>query len=200
METDFEQFKKLAPERRLKELQKLIDTLKKEVDERQKDIREAEHLLVLADGEARVLEQVEIPETRTAPRKKEEPETIEEKATPVKKSEAKRLTREEQKELERLLATAPPRSEELFHRIAHRPVSELYSELRKIYDRERTTGIETSRDREMIYAISRGLEAKKKDVEEGEYRPVGKAKHLMTAAEQMAENMYQSTSAGYKRA
>ncbi len=198
MGTDFGMFKDLAPERRAQELQKLINNLKKEIEERQDDIRQAEHFLALADEEARVLEQVAVPEVKTAPKRKPEKiEALEEKTEA--KPEQKRLTRTEQQELEKLLATAPPRSDELFHRIAHRPVQELYGELRNIYDRERSTGVETARDREMVYAIRKGLEEKKKDMQEGEYKPARQAKHLLTAAEQMAENMYQGGAGGYKR-
>jgi hypothetical protein len=198
MGTDFSTFKDLAPERRMRELQKLIDALKKEIGEREKDIRQAEHLLALADEEARVLEQVEVPEAKTAPKRKPAKTEVLEEKTEIK-SEPKRLTREEQAELEKLLATAPPRSEDLFHKIAHRPINELYSELRNIYDRERSTGVETSQDREMIYAIRRGLEEKKKDMAEGEYKADRQAKHLFTAAQQMAESMYQGGAGGYKR-
>ena len=189
MAVDFENFKDLPPERRMQELQKLIDSLKKEIDQRQKDIQEAEQLLSLADEEARLLEQVEIPQARPVPKRRAE--GIEEKA----EEKPERLAREERLELEKLLATAPPRSEELLHRVAHRPVQELYGELRKIYDRQKETGVETQQDREMVYAIRKGFEIKK---EEG-YAPAKKDKNLMTAAEQMAESMYQSTSGTYRR-
>ena len=198
MATDFSIFKDLAPERRVTELQKLINNLKKDIEERQDEIRQAEHLLALADEEARVIEQVEVPETKTGPRRKPEKiESLEEKAE--EKPEDRKITLKERLELEKLLATAPPRSEDLFHKIAHRPINELYSELRNIYDRERQTGVETTRDREMIYAISRGLEEKKKDMQEGQYKAGRQAKHLMTEAEQMAERMYQGGAGSYKR-
>ncbi len=198
MGVDFSIFKDLTPERRAKELQKLINDLKKEIDERKDDVRQAEHFLALADEEARILEQIEVPEAKTAPKRKPEKiEALEEKTEEAPKE--RRLSREEQVELEKLLATAPPRSEDLFHKMAHRPVTELYSELHKIYDRERQTGIESSRDREMVYAIARGLEEKKKDMEEGQYKPARQAKHLLTAAEQMAESMYQGGAGSYKR-
>jgi len=190
MAVDFTPFKDIAPERRVLELQKLIAMLKKEIEVRQEDIRRAEHLQALADEEARVLEQVEVPETKM-PRKTQG--TIEEK------TETKRTAREEQLELEELLATAPERSPEVIHQVAHRPVSEIYTELRRIYERQQETGVETTRDREMIYAIRRGLEVKKEEIEEGQYRADQTAKHLMTAAEQMAENMYKSTTGTYKR-
>jgi len=190
MGTDFGQFKDLTPERRARELQKLIDNLKKEIEDRQKDIKEAEQRLSAADQEARLLEQIAVPETRQVKRK----ETIDEKT----EEKPKKVTNDEQAELEKLLATAPRRPQEVVEQVARRPVQELYGELRKIYQREQQTGIETERDRLMLYAIRRGLEEKKKDVQEGQYSPGAKEKHLMTAAEQMAESMYNSAGGTYK--
>ncbi len=194
MGTDFSIFKDLPPERRTKELQKLIDDLKKGISERQDDIKRAEHFLALADEESRLLEQVEIPEAKTATRKKPERiEALEEKTE--EKLDGKRLTREERLELEKLLATAPPRSDQLFHQVAHRPLAEIYDVEKKIYERQRETGIETQNDREMIYAIRRGLEIKK---EEG-YKPAAASKHLWTRAQELAETMYQGGAGSYKR-
>ncbi|MBW2970137.1 hypothetical protein KY319_03370 [Candidatus Woesearchaeota archaeon] len=180
MATDFAPFKKLAPERRIQELQKLIDNLRKQATQIQDEIKEAEHLLILADDEARVLEHMEVPEIKEI--KKGKPE-----AKPAKKRMA-------DLELEELLETGP-RTPELLHEVAHRPVHELYQELRSIYDRQKETGIETRQDREMLYAIRKGFEIKK---EEG-YKPAPTEKHLMTAAEEWAEQMYQGTAGTYKR-
>jgi len=187
MTIDFSQFKDLTPERRAQELQKLIDNLKKEIDDRQKDIKEAEQRLAAADEEARRLEQIEVPEARQ-PRKE----------TSIEERTEEKPKRAQEAELEKLLATAPRRSQEIAEQVARRPVQELYGELRKIYQREQQTGVETSQDRELVYAIRRGLEEKKKDVQEGQYNPGAKAKHLLSAAEQMAESMYNSTGSTYK--
>jgi hypothetical protein len=191
MGTDFSGFKDFTPQRRASELQKLIVTLKKEIESRQEDIKTAEKMLALADEEARVLEQVEVPEAKAPARKTRE---IEERLETKEETQG-RATREEKLALERLLATAPPRSEQVLHQVAHRPVQELYGELRRIYDRQSETGVERAQDREMIYAIRKGLEIKK---EEG-YSPAPRDKHLMTAAQQMAENMYQGGAGTYKR-
>ncbi len=84
MGIDFSGFKDMTPQKRLQELQKLIDNLKKEIDDRQKDIKNAEQLLAIADEEARVLEQIEVPEIRAQTRSRiteieERVETKEEK-------------------------------------------------------------------------------------------------------------------------
>ncbi len=192
MATDFEQFKELTPERRIKELQKLVDKLKEDIKEKEDDIKQAEHLLALADEESRLLEQVEVPETKPAKARKKE--ALEEKA----EEKPERLAKEEKTELEKLLATAPPR-EELVHRVAHMPSDALYSAAKEIYDRQKTTGLETAQDREMIYAIRKGLEIKKEDMQEGQYRPATKAKHLLNAAESMTESMYKGAGEGWYR-
>jgi hypothetical protein len=192
MGIDFSDFKDMTPQKRLQELQKLIDNLKKEIDDRQKDIKNAEQLLAIADEEARVLEQIEVPEIRAPTRGR----TMEIEERVETKEEKKAGRRAEQLELEKLLATAPPRSENVLHQVAHRPVQELYGELRKIYERQKDTGIETAQDREMLYAIRKGMEIKK---EEGYAPATQRAKHLMTAAEQMAESMYQGGAGTYKR-
>lgn len=189
MGIDFSQFKDLTPERRARELQKVIENLKNEIEDRQKDLKDAEKRLAEAYEEARIIEHVSIPETKQPKIK----ETIEEKT-----EEKPKRTRDEKAELEKLLATAPRRSQEVVEQVARRPVQELYGELRKIYQREQQTGLETSQDREMLYAIRRGLEEKKKDVQEGQYNPGAKAKHLLSAAEQMADSMYNSAGGTYK--
>jgi len=195
MAVDFEQIKQLVPERRVKELQRLIEKLKKDIEDKQDYIKESERLLALADEEARILEQMQIPETKPAPKKTAK---IEERITELteltEEKEEKRITREEQIELEKLLATAPPRSPEVLKEVARIPVEELYGELHRIYNRQKETGVETREDRELVYAIRKGFEIKR---EEG-YKPAEKKKHMMTAAEQMAQDMYESTSTTYK--
>ncbi|MEM3154850.1 MAG: hypothetical protein QW165_04790 [Candidatus Woesearchaeota archaeon] len=189
MGTDFSGFKNFTPQRRIAELRKLISMLKKEIESRQEDIKTAEQLLEFAEEETRVLEQVEVPETPPLRKTQEIEERIEEK------TERGRMTRDERTELEQLLATAPPRSPELLHRVAHIPVAQLYNEEKRIYERQKKTGIETQQDREIIYAIRKGLEIKK---EEGYKPPTMRERHLMTAAEQMAESMYQTAGRTYK--
>ncbi|VVB80817.1 Uncharacterised protein [uncultured archaeon] len=182
MAVNFEAFSQFTPERRIDELQNLIEKLKKEIEERREEIKEAEHLLVLADEEARMLEQVEIPESKQIKGKIEE------------KLEEKEVKRLKDLELEELLATAP--KEQAFHEVAHRPVEDLADELRKIYDRQKETGIEKREDREMLYAIRKGFEIKR---EEGYAPATAKDKHLMTEAEQWAEDLYKGGAGTYKR-
>lgn len=189
MPTDFENLKKLVPEQRVQELKKLINKLREEVEEKERDIQQAEQLLTLAHEEHQALRKIRRDERKTTLEEKTQPEeqtgTLEETA-----AEAPRIDTE----LEQLLQTRPPTGDDLWYRqIAQQPIQDMYQELRTIYNREAATGIETDADRERIYKLRRGIEAKKHDIETGEYKASAKAKHLLTAAEEMAENMYKGT-------
>jgi hypothetical protein len=72
---------------------------------------------------------------------------------------------------------------------------ELYAMTKTIYERQRQTGIETEKEREMIYAIRRGFEVKK---QEGYKAPDAKSEHLQTEGEKMAEKLYKSAATMYK--
>ena len=68
---DFRQIKKLPPEEKIKvlkriedELNKLIETRRKETEENNKEIAEAEELLKEAKNEFRVLEEIQLPELK----------------------------------------------------------------------------------------------------------------------------------------
>ncbi len=176
MAIDFDDIKRLAPEKRVKALKQVIEELQKEITERQKDIEQAEQILELSEEEERVLEEIEIPKE-------------EKKLTAKIKEEKPKL--EPANRLEEILETAP--KTEAVHKVAHIPVNELYQELKNIYQREKETGIETREDREKLYLIMQGLKVKK---EEG-YVP--KESHLMSRAEQIAESMYKSGAGSYSR-
>ena len=191
MAVDFEQFKNLTPEIRIKELRKLVDNLNKEIEQKHEEIRNAEHFLVQADEERRRLEQVRIPEVPKV-KVKAKKVTIEEITAPEEEIEERRITREEELELESLLATSPPRKDELIHQAAHRPVEEFYNAFSTIYNRQKETGIETPEDRQKVYLLMKSWEEKNK-----EYHPAGaKAQHMKTAVEQMSESMYQGATGG----
>lgn len=193
MGIDFEGITKLPPEKRVEALKQVLDKLNEEIQERQEEIKQAEQMLTTAEDEQRVLEEVEVPKqtkaaaTRARPAR-EEAKTVEE----LTEREEVRQPLEKLHELEKMLATAPPRSEELFHKIAHMRSEDLYAATKSIYETQRQTGVETEKQREMIYAVRKGWEVKR---EEGY---VAKAKHLQTAGEEMAEKMYKSASTMYK--
>ncbi len=172
MPTDFEPFKRLPPETKVIELRKLITVLKKHIDEHQRDIRTAESLLNLAEDEQKVIEQeTERAETRKVKGK----ETAE--AKPAQEELEKIVGREDTKQ----------RIEET----ARRPLSELYQELRSIYQSQQKTGIETQEQRDRVYELSRGLYEKRKDMEEGTYKSGEQQKHLLTSTEQLISAIYQ---------
>ncbi len=176
MTIDFEGIKRLAPEKRVKALKEVMEELQEEITERQKEIEQAEQLLSISEEEEKVLEEIEIP--------KEEKKL-------ARKIQEEKLKREPANRLEEILETAP--KQELIHEVARLPVSELYKELKDIYQREKQTGVETQEDREKLYFIRQGLRVKK---EEG-YVP--KERQLMSRAEQIAEDMYKSGAGSYSR-
>jgi len=191
MGVDFSTFKELTPQSRVKELKKLVNSLRKEIEDRDNDIKQAEHLLAIANDEQTVLEKaiehVDVPKPA-----KKEPKIEDIAQVATEEEPGHKINREEQLELEKLLATSPPRSDELLHRVAHRPVNELYSELKNIYDRQQETGLEMKEDRDRIYAIRKGFEIKREDG----YKPAKKDQHIMTAGEEMANTMYSDGSGG----
>lgn len=179
MKINFDEIRKLVPEERVKTLRELINKLRDEVKKQEQNIQQAEQLLQLAqeeqDARAIVRDETSID---TATESEEEPVTLEQHAAQAPRQELERVVRGNQPS---------------YHQIAERPVHELYQELRSIYDREAATGVETDQDRERIYQLQRGLAEKRKDIEQGTYKPGDKAEHLMSAAEQMVKKMYHGT-------
>ena len=180
MPTDFEPTKKLPPETRVGELQRLIVNLKKHIEEHTKDIRTAELLLSQAIDEERVLEQEisKVAETQT----KYKTSTQKDVQEPTKILPAKLPAQP----LEGIVSAEPSREQ----RPAERPLSEFYQSVRTIYEAQRQTGIETYEQRQQIYEIHKGLEEKRRDIEQGKYRPGERQKHLLTTTEQLLGNIY----------
>src|SRR3989344_6948464 len=180
MSTDFEPFKKLPPETRVGELQRLIVNLKKHIENHQRDIRTAETLLAVASDEQKVLEQEvgKVAEIQTK-YKTSIPKDIQEQT----KILAAKLPAQP---LEGIVGVEPSREP----RPAERPLSEFYQSVRTIYEAQRQTGIETYEQRQQIYEIHKGLEEKRRDIEQGKYRPGERQKHLLTTTEQLLGNIY----------
>ncbi len=177
---DFDDIKRMAPERRVDALKELIDSLNHDIKQRQAEIQTAFHLLEVAEREIDVLEEIQLPKKK---------ESLAEKIG--EKEE------EKPEQLEDLLRTAP-RTPEAIERVAHTPINELYSEIRNIYNRQSETGIEQADDRDRLYALQRGLEEKKKDVQEGHYTPAQNAQDLLSKAEEIVDTMYKKPGDSYK--
>lgn len=200
---DFRQIKKLPPEEKIKalerigyELNKLITERKKEIEARNKEIEdkkkeieednqeiedkkteisEAEEMLSEAQNELKVLQEIQTPQLkkidiaklfRPAEEKEEGLEGIAEKA-PVAE-----------------IAERQARIEEL----SRKPMEELYNTVVGIRKEVEKTGVETLYHQEKAEEISEALYEKRKAMESREYNPTAKARHLMTAAEEMMEN------------
>jgi len=184
---DFKQIKKLPPQEKIKvlrqievELTKLIEIRKKEIEESNKEIEdnkteiaEAEALLAEARDEFQVLEKIQTPE--------------------LKKVEIEKLFRPKEEEgLEGIAAREPAavlaEKQARIEELSRKPMEELYNAVVGIRKDVEQTGVETLYQQSQTEEISAALYEKKKAVENNEYNPSQKAKHLMTAAEQMMQN------------
>jgi hypothetical protein len=171
---DFAKIKQLPPEEKIKvlrriegELHKLISERRKEISEKNNEIESAEELLREAEGESRVLEEIKIPE--------------------IKKVEIDKLFIPKEEGLEGIAATAPTEAEKLaqIEELSKAPMQELYNAVVGIKNEVDKTGIETLYQQEKLEQFSGALYEKRKAIENKQYNPTQKAKHLMTAAEQM---------------
>jgi len=213
MAVDFSKIENLVPEEKVKTMQKIIEDLKKQIQEKQKEIKQAEEeiktaetILEKADDEQRILELRAEQDLKISQKqfgKKDNEQKSDKKIEKDKTSTLEKINDTNQEEiprmeerLEEIISTAPVKK--AIEQIAQKPIDNLYNEMRRIYRREKETGIETQKDREILYVIMKGIEEKKQDVNEGTYKPTEKARHLMTAAEEMAENMYKGTTQMYK--
>ena len=188
MPTDFESVKKLPPETRVVELQRIIANLKKHIDEHNKDIRTAEILLSQAENEEQVLEK-QLGETvsQTQNKYKTDKTTLETPKTPAQKPTQK---------LENIVGETQGKE---IPRAAELPLSELYMRAKTIYESQQRTGIETYEQKKQLYEINKGLEEKKQDMELGKYRIGERQKHLLTSTEQLVGNMYESNKEGQNK-
>jgi len=179
---DFRQIKKLPPEEKIKvlkriedELNKLIETRRKETEENNKEIAEAEELLKEAKNEFRVLEEIQLPE--------------------LKKVEIEKLFRpkeEKDEGLEGIAAKAPiaelAERQARIDELSRKPMEELYNAVIGMRKDIEKTGVETLYHQEKTEEISEAIYEKRKAMENKEYNPTAKARHMMTAAEEMMEN------------
>ncbi len=174
---DFAKIKQLPPEEKVKvlqriegELHKLIDERRKEIEEKNNEIESAEELLREAEQESRVLEEIKIPE--------------------IKKIEIDKLFIPKEEGLEGIASTAPSDIEKQaqIEELSKAPMQELYNTVVGIKNEIDQTGIETLYQQGKIEQINEAMYEKRKAIENKQYNPTQKAKHLMTAAEQMMEN------------
>lgn len=175
---DFKKIKQLPPDEKIKvlqrieeELRKLIEKRRKEIKEKDSEIEEAESLLEEARNELTILEEIQTPELK-------------------KIDIGKLFIPKEEKGLESIAATAPSEAEKLaqIEELSRQPMESLYTAVVGIKNEIQKTGVETLYQQERIEQISAALYEKRKAMERKQYSPTQKARHLMTAAEQIMEN------------
>lgn len=196
---DFRQIKKLPPEEKIKVLRQIEDVLKKLITERKKEIeakrkeieesneeisdkdneiKEAEEMLAEAQNEFRVLEEIRTPELKKV--------EIEKLFRPKEEKDGK------EEGLEGIAAKAPvaelAERQARIDELSRKPMEELYNAVIGMRKEVEKTGVETLYHQEKTEEISEALYEKRKAIENREYNPTAKAKHMMTAAEEMMEN------------
>ncbi|PIN74493.1 hypothetical protein COV18_07615 [Candidatus Woesearchaeota archaeon CG10_big_fil_rev_8_21_14_0_10_37_12] len=180
MAIDFNSVKDLPPEQRAEEIRKIIELLKKEIEEREEDIKTAEHLIGIAENESIVIEREELSGLLKTTTKKEKPL---------------------EKELETLIQQERVQRDEI-QQLAKRPIAEIYTEVRAIYANTQQGNL-SNQDKDRLYTISQIVYQKQKDIEQGKYNAGNQAGHLLNAAEELIkrteyesrhlENTYKST-------
>ncbi len=205
---DFRQIKKLPPEEKIKVLRQIEDVLKKLITERKKEIeakkkeieesneeigdkdteiKEAEEMLAEAQNEFRVLEEIQTPELKKV--------EIEKLFRPKEEKEGRGTAGKEAEEdegLEGIAAKAPvaeiAERQARIDELSRKPMEELYNSVIGLRKEIEKTGVETLYHQEKTEEISEALYEKRKAIENKEYNPTARARHMMTAAEEMMEN------------
>lgn len=193
MVVNFSDFEKMPVEKRVKELNTLIETLKKEIDNAKKDLAQkekelidAQEFLAKSEKEARVLENVRTQglEKKTAEEKQET------SATP--KKQARTL----EEELEGAPRMKAPDGQSYF---ANKTLADIDKITTSIYQRQKQTGIETENDRRVFYEASKELEDRRKKLEEGSYVADRDARKHLEHAEDLVKKDYEKHKEQYKR-
>lgn len=161
-----EDIKKLPPEQQVKELQKFIENTRKEIEQKNAEIKQAEQILSEATQETEVLE-------------RKQRDTLETSVT--------KETRKEGPALEKIVNEKKPD-------LAKATLRELDRRLDEIYQRQRETGIETPRDREDIYAIRKTVYEKEVAIQRGTYQPRPEDRELFGEIKEHANTLYKQSS------
>lgn len=158
--------KKLPPEQQAKELQKFIENTRKEIEQKNAEIKQAEQILSEATRDTEVLE-------------RKQRDTLETSVTKETKKETPALEKiVNEKKLD----------------LAKAPLRELDRRLDEIYQRQREMGIETPKDREDIYAIRKSVYEKEVAIQRGTYRPRPEDRELFGEVKEHANTLYKQSS------
>jgi hypothetical protein len=192
MAINFGDFEKMPAEKRVKELNTLIETLKKEIEnakkdlaQKEKDLSDAQEFLSKSEKETKVLEDV-----RTQGLEKK---TQEEKQT---ESAPKKQARSLEEELEGAPRMKAPEGQSYF---ANKTLADIDKITTTIYQRQKQTGIETENDRRVFYEASKELEDRRRKLEEGSYIADRDTRKHLEHAEDLVKKDYEKHKEQYKR-
>ena len=172
---DFSKLKKLPPELRIKAIHKLEKELNKLIQTRQKEIEEAESLLADAKHELQVIEDIETPKVKEV----EVQKLFARKEEPIAK----------QAELEKIAETAPsavPSEQADYAQFMAKDMSvdQIQHKLYDIRTEQSKTGVETWYQRNFVGAAEQAIELKK---EHGDYVSGSKREATLTASERLVK-------------
>jgi hypothetical protein len=191
MPVNFGDFEKMPAEKRVKELNTLIETLKKEIEnakkelsQKEKDLSDAQEFLTKSEKEVRVLEDVR---TQGLEKKTQEQE---------KNVAPKKQARSLEEELEGAPRMKAPEGQSYF---ANKTLADIDKITTSIYQRQKQTGIETENDRRVFYEASKELEDRRRKLEEGSYIADRDTRKHLEHAEDLVKKDYEKHKEQYKR-
>lgn len=191
MAVNFGDFEKMPAEKRVKELNTLIEALKKEIEntkkelsQKEKELSDAQEFLTKSEKEAKVLEDVRTQGLEKKAQEKQETATV--------KKQAKSL----EEELEGAPRMKTPEGQSYF---ANKTLADIDKITTSIYQRQKQTGIETENDRRVFYEASKELEDRRKKLEEGSYVADRDARKHLEHAEDLVKRDYEKHKEQYKR-
>jgi len=181
MNLDFKDFEKMPAEKRSKELQTLIETLKKEIEQTKKDLeqkeknlKDAQEFLAKTESESKVLENVRTQQKTTNEEKNE-------------KTEGRLAAKKQIRSLEEELEDAPQmKNSGDKSYFANKTLADIDKITSYISERQQKTGIETENDRKLMYDASKELDYRRNKIEDGSYNADRETrKHLEHAQENL---------------
>ena len=171
---DFEQIKKLPPDQRVKVLQELQGQIEKLINDRKKEIQQAQDLLVRANEELSILEEIETPKQKQVS-VEELFETGDKEKRNEKNGGLEHIARKEN-------IPAPNILREQFEQ---KPITDIYKRMNEITSDIRNTGIVTQYQENWLRAAKYEVQYREEAIEKNQYRPTEKSQHLLSAAEKI---------------
>ena len=163
---DLDKIKKLPPDRRIKALEELKEEIQKLIEERKKEIEDAQFLLEEAEDELKVLLEIETPKAQ--------------KQVTFLVKELERIAREEAP-----LRARPTEELAYINSLRQKPVDDLYNKVMDVYKQISHTGIETLEQRRTIESVKEAIYLKEKDMQDRKYNATETVKERMGAIEKV---------------